>query len=765
LARRRRGKKRGRRKKITYDSNETKTVFGLILLLGGVIGGLSSFADGVVFEFIQDLFGGSSMFFSIAVLALAFRLLGFLEDIISNKTVVGLALIAFSYAAYITGETGLPANARLLAYNGEYGGMIGFEIATFINDFLFWDAIRPLAIVVIFFSVPLVLSMKLSDYIDKIKELIRMVTQKIQAFKESLNKPKKEKSVLKENLAIVGEPTMVGDFRKTKTSSFVGKGPEFSSGEAELESNAKAKRTVASVTENTTQTRITPPSTLVPSNTTSGEDKGMLVQDKLLFPDWELPSINLLKGQKIAPPSTVGVTKNKKIIEQTLSSFGVNAKVVGVLTGPTVTQYALDIALGTKVSKIANLRNDLALALATSAESVRIEAPIPGTSYVGIEIPNEKRQMISFKELIGSSKLSTGNLMVTIGRDIAGEVISADIQKMPHLLIAGATGSGKSVVTNSFIMSLLMKKTPDEVKFIMVDPKQVEFSDYNGIPHLLTPVITDMDKVNNALKWAIVEMENRYTEFKDSKVRNIEDYNKGKGYFAMPYIVIVIDEMVDMMMSKSGAEIESSIVKLAQKARATGIHLILATQRPSVDVITGIIKANIPGRIGMSVTTQIDSRVILDQIGAESLLGRGDLLFKHPGKNRMERIQGPFVSQEEVIKVVQFIKDQTPEDVDFGVEVTKTLASPNAPVGAQASLNFSEDELFAQAARIVVNARKGSSSLIQRKLSIGYNRAARLLDELHDHGVVGPANGSKPRDILISDVEDFLSGGNPLDAV
>ena len=329
---------------------------------------------------------------------------------------------------------------------------------------------------------------------------------------------------------------------------------------------------------------------------------------------------------------------------------------------------------------------------------------------------------------------------------------------MPHILIAGATGSGKSILTNGFIMSLLFTKTPDELKFIMVDPKKVELSDYNGIPHLLTPVITEMDKVLNGLKWLIAEMERRYTIFQEVKVRNLEGYNEQMGFAALPYIVVVIDEMADMMMSTGKVETEAAIVRLAQKARATGIHLILATQRPSVDVITGLIKANIPGRVGMSVTTQIDSRVILDHIGAETLLGRGDMLYRDPASPRVKRIQGMWVAPDEVQRVVNYIKDQVPE-VHYTMEVVEKQHDDKD--GGGNGGDMSDDNQFSNAVRVIVNAQKGSASLLQRKLSIGYNRAARLLDELEEHGVVGPQNGSKPRDVLISDAEEFLQTALP----
>ena len=407
------------------------------------------------------------------------------------------------------------------------------------------------------------------------------------------------------------------------------------------------------------------------------------------------------------------------------------------------------------------------MALATQSNSVRLETPIPGTTYIGIEVPNDERETVYLREAMQDLTKMSGKFLLplSVGKDIHGNLVMIDLQKMPHVLIAGATGSGKSILTNGFIVSLLMTKTPDELKFIMIDPKQVELSDYNGISHLLTPVITDMDKVLNSLKWAIAEMESRYTIFRESKVKNIEGYNTLMGYAAFPYIVIVVDEMADMMMSTNRVETENAIVRLAQKARATGIHLLLATQRPSVDVITGLIKANIPGRIGMSVTTNVDSRVILDNIGAESLLGRGDMLFKDPSKNKPFRIQGIWVSPEEVQRVVNYIKQQSP-NVEYTTKVTEFKAKEEEAKEAGASSTGSNDELFENAIKVIVNAQKGSASYLQRKLGIGYNRAAKLLEEMEELGLVGPANGSKPRDVMITDADAFiasLNGPAPVD--
>jgi S-DNA-T family DNA segregation ATPase FtsK/SpoIIIE len=468
-----------------------------------------------------------------------------------------------------------------------------------------------------------------------------------------------------------------------------------------------------------------------------------------------LPQLDLFNAVKKKKVSQENISRNADTIEQTLKSFGIKAEVVDVLIGPSVTQYALDLALGIKVSKITNLTNNLALALAT--QSIRLETPIPGTSYIGIEVPNTDRETVFLKEAMQELLVYQEKMLLpmAIGKDIHGKMIIVDLQKMPHMLVAGATGSGKSILTNGFIVSLLMTRTPDQVKFIMVDPKQVELSDYNGIPHLLTPVITEMDKVLNTLKWAIAEMETRYTLFREAKVKNIEGYNQMMGYAALPYIVVVIDEMADMMMSTNRVETEAGIVRLAQKARATGIHLLLATQRPSVDVITGLIKANIPGRIGMSVTTNVDSRVILDQIGAEALLGRGDMLFKDPAKQKPFRIQGIWVSPEEIQKIVRFVKEQV-EEVEYHTEITQFAAKESTTLKDGEAISITDEE-FANAVRVIVNAQKGSSSLLQRKLKIGYNKAARYIDEMEELGVVSEANGSKPREVLITDAEAFLS--------
>jgi S-DNA-T family DNA segregation ATPase FtsK/SpoIIIE len=471
---------------------------------------------------------------------------------------------------------------------------------------------------------------------------------------------------------------------------------------------------------------------------------------------WEYPPLSLLSdipGQKADRGDLKG---SAAIIEKTLSSFGILARVVEVNLGPAVTQYALEIALGTKLSKIMALSNDLALALAAPTGQIRIEAPIPGRALVGIEIPNRSLEFVTLKKMLASPVMqnSKSKLTVALGLDVSGNPVVADLAKMPHILIAGTTGSGKSVLLNSFIASMLFRTTPSEVKVILIDPKRVEMVGYNGIPHLLTPVIVDVQKILSALKWAMSEMDRRYKIFAEAGVRNIDAYNNSAGFQALPYIIIIIDELADLM-AYAPVEVEDTICRLAQMARATGIHLVLATQRPSVDVITGLIKANIPSRIAFSVSSMVDSRVILDTPGAEKLLGRGDMLYIPPDQAKPSRIQGTYVSEEEINKVVKFLKDKGIQ-VEYTEEVTTQRLTFAKKGGGSAGAD-GKDDLFQEAIRIVCQFDRASASLLQRKLSVGYARAARIIDQLEEVGVIGPGEGAKPRDVLVRNAEEFLA--------
>lgn len=450
------------------------------------------------------------------------------------------------------------------------------------------------------------------------------------------------------------------------------------------------------------------------------------------------------------------ITDNVRTLEDTLDSFGVKAKVTQVSRGPAITRYELQPAPGVKVSKIVNLADDIALSLA--APGVRIEAPIPGKAAIGIEVPNKDIAMVYLRELLESGEFTKASsaLSVALGKDIAGTPIIADLAKMPHLLIAGSTGSGKSVCMNTLIASVLFKSTPEQVKLLMIDPKMVELTTYNGIPHLISPVVTDPKKAATALRWVVSEMENRYNLFASTGVKNISGYNalkKRDGQGELPLILVLIDELADLMMV-APADIEDAICRLAQMARAAGIHLVVATQRPSVDVITGLIKANIPSRIAFAVSSQIDSRTILDMAGAEKLLGKGDMLFFPVGAAKPLRVQGVFVSEQEIEDVVSFVKNQGKPEYAEGV----LKAEPAKPEAAPAD----EDELLPQAVRIVLETGQASISMLQRRLRVGYTRAARLMDIMSEKGYVGGYEGSKPRAVLIT-VEKYEAIFGPMD--
>lgn len=476
---------------------------------------------------------------------------------------------------------------------------------------------------------------------------------------------------------------------------------------------------------------------------------------------WHYPPLSFLKTSNSSSINAGDIKHNAAKIEATLQSFGVFAKVREKNVGPTVTQYAIELAVGTKLSKVTSLANDLALALAAKTGQIRIEAPIPGKSLVGIELPNLTPTNVPLGNLFAktpqlSSRNNKSKLLVGLGLDISGQPVSIDLAKLPHLLIAGATGSGKSVCMSVILSSILMRANPSEVKLILIDPKIVGFSDYNGIPHLLTPVINKPDQIVSALKWVIVEMEQRYKLFAEAGVKDIANYNQMAGFQAMPYIVVVIDELADIMLF-APSEVEDSITRIAQKARAAGIHLVLATQRPSVDVITGLIKANVPARIAFNVSSMTDSRVILDTPGAEKLLGKGDMLYISPDQSKPVRIQGAFVSDQEIKSITGFLRNNG-IPVQYTEEVTtkyqgKTIKSGGVVKGGDDDL----DKLFADAVRIICEYDKASASLLQRRLSIGYNRAARILDQLHAKGVVSAAKGSKPREVLIKSADEFLA--------
>jgi len=508
--------------------------------------------------------------------------------------------------------------------------------------------------------------------------------------------------------------------------------------------------------------------------------KGSVKQDKtaeeqlalvsVSDPNWKAPSVNLLE-KKQSPADAGDVQHNAQTIKDTLHEFNINVEMEGANIGPKVTQYTLKPPAGVKLTRISQLETNIALNLA--AQSLRIEAPIPGQRAVGIEVPNRKAADVRLRGILESKQWTGAGdpLGFAIGRDISGDPVVGQLNKMPHLLVAGQTGSGKSVMINTLLTSLLYRNSPSEMKLILVDPKQVEMAPYEDIPHLLTPVITEPEKTISALKWAVNEMERRYKLLAGQKLRDIASYNKKVQAAkkisvqdddgntqevedgAMPYIVIVIDELADLMMV-AARDVESLIVRLAQKARAVGIHLVLATQRPSVDVITGLIKANVPARIAFTVASQVDSRTILDQMGAEKLLGQGDMLMKTADMSKPKRIQGAWVMDEEVMKITDHLRMQSAPQ--YNDEIVSQPVQLNGKGGVVMDMDSaSGDDMYKDALRVVIESKKASTSLLQRRLRVGYARAARIIEEMEDNGVIGPADGARPREVLISSLDSL----------
>lgn len=470
-------------------------------------------------------------------------------------------------------------------------------------------------------------------------------------------------------------------------------------------------------------------------------------------PNWEFPGLDLL--DRTQDKADAGdVQANAEIIKNTFANFNIDVEMEGANVGPRVTQYTLKPPANVKLTKITALENNLALDLA--AHSIRMEAPIPGKRAVGIEVPNVKPATVRLSSILQSPEWAEikSPLGFAIGKDISGKAVVADLARMPHLLVAGQTGSGKSVMINTILTSLLYRNSPSDLKLILVDPKQVELKPYDEIPHLLTPVITEPEKCISALKWAVAEMERRYKTLAEVGKRNIVEYNNLKKEEGMPYIVIIIDELADLMMM-AARDVEALIVRIAQKARAVGIHLILATQRPSVDVITGLIKANVPARIAFTTASQVDSRTIIDQIGAEKLLGQGDMLLLTADMPKPKRVQGAFISDDETAKVTDFIRMQRPPQYDDEVISQPVQIGGKGGVVADIGGGSGDDE-FRDAVRVVIESRKASTSLLQRKLRIGYGKAARIIEEMEEQGIVGPADGARPREVLVNSMEQVF---------
>ncbi|MFA5352214.1 MAG: DNA translocase FtsK 4TM domain-containing protein [Candidatus Gracilibacteria bacterium] len=725
--------------KIEVETKIAREIWAIVYITLGILtylslgGGIGAFGEWWVASF-RGMFGIGinfvpAIFFVVGVVMLSSA------DVVFNFTrVLGIIL----FVASCLGIVHLSApREEMLSHAAEYGGLTGFVASVF-----FRAAFADLGAKILLFALFLISS--LLTFGVSFRDLIGSVVSQITGKTVENEEEEEEK----------------------KSSGF--KVHDFH--------NADKAKTTAKKTEKTSTKAEEKPEAAKDNFRINEPGKVKLVSEfkpqpsKVSDADWNPPSLDLLDpASEKATYDEVVLRKKAEVIQQKLSKFGIDVTMQDVNIGPAVMQYTLKPAEGVKLSKIMNLKHDLALALA--AKSLRIEAPIPGKSLVGIEIPTANRTIVHLKELLLSDAFSKikSNMRIVLGRDVAGQAMVADLAEMPHLLVAGATGSGKSVGINAFLLSLIYQNSPNDLRLILVDPKRVELVPYNGIPHLLTPVINDPEKTVSALKWAVSEMTKRYIELSKAKVRNIKEFNAKHPPEKMPYIVIVIDELADLMMVAQ-KEVEGCIMRLAQMARAVGIHLILATQRPSVNVITGVIKANIPTRLSFAVTSGVDSKTILDGIGAEDLLGQGDMLFIPPGASKPVRIQGAFISTDEVRRVTNSIKLDLEEEPTYDTSITDAkhdVALPGvkreSTSGAPGSAG-SDEYILQQAARVVVETGKASASLLQRRLSLGYARAARILDQLEERGFVGPSDGAKARAIYIT-AEKLaqLESGNAVD--
>jgi len=720
--------------KINLDPDTKKGIFIVLVLLFGVISCLSLFnlAGGFGIYLAKGLtlaLGWGKWLFPIILIVLSLLLYNEDRYYIRGTNYLGLFLFVVSFQALLHFFIEVQLWKEMVG-SGAGGGYLGMYIALiFYNIIGFWGSLIIL-IGLLLISLMLMLDTSLNKLIGS-ESILASVFYPFKAllgktFGERDREEEEEEELIEEDEDLSSEIPPDGGTEKEIGFSNKEVSEDLEFPEPLQEKKAKAKEEAVWKTRNI----------------------------KIDLP------LALLNSKKDKPTSG-DIKNNSFVIQKTLENFGIAVEMGEVSVGPTVTQYTFKPAEGVKLSHITSLNNDLALALA--AHPIRIEAPIPGRSLVGLEVPNQVKAIVGLKEILEGSEFKNrkNNLTMALGKDVSGKSWVYDINKMPHLLVAGTTGSGKSVCLNSIIVSLLYQNNPDDLRFIMVDPKRVELPVYNSIPHLLTPVITNVNKTINALKWCLNEMDRRFEVLSGTHRRNIQVYNEGlkPGQEKMPYIVFIIDELADLMVA-AGRDIEGGIIRLAQMARAVGIHLVLATQRPSVDVITGLIKANMPTRIAFSVASGVDSKTILDSFGAEKLLGQGDMLFIAAEISKPKRLQGAFVSDQEIKRIINYIRAKGGQS-DYVDGITeKQKVHGIAGVGYNGD-SEDEDDLLEEAKELIINSGKASASFLQRRLSIGYARAARLLDILEENGIVGPANGAKPREIMVSpeQYEDLLSQG------
>ncbi len=737
--------------KLDLDPDTKKGIFIVIILALGLISllglfGLAGSMGVYLSKAIIFLFGWGKWIAPLILLLLGFFLFNGDKYYVRGSTYVGLLMFVISFQSllhfFIDSD-----KWQAVVSAGEGGGYIGYFFATTFFKLLgFWGGlIVIIGLLIISFMV--IFNAPLYSLIGSESVLARFIFHPI---KFIFNK------MFRRGSGEDGDNEEEDEEEKEEEEEIISEAEVMGGGEEEGEEPSEAE----AMEDGEVETGFTKHgiSDDVPVfMKESFNEKGLVKQEDNKL--WKKSNVKIdlpldLLNNKIGKPTSGDIKNNIIVIQNALEHFGIPVEMGEVSVGPTVTQYTFKPHEGIKLSRITNLSNDLALALA--AHPIRIEAPIPGKSLVGVEVPNQTKAIVGLKEILTDKnfKERKTNLMLALGKDVSGKGWLYDLSKMPHLLVAGATNSGKSVCLNSIIISLLYQNNPDDLKFIMVDPKRVELPVYNGIPHLLTPVITEVPKTINALKWCLNEMDRRFEVLSKAGKRNIQSYNlsvnggKKNSSEKMPYIVFIVDELADLMVV-AAKDIEASVIRLAQMSRAVGIHLVLATQRPSVDVITGLIKANMPARIAFSVASGTDSRTILDSLGAEKLLGRGDMLFVTAELSKPKRLQGAFVSENEIKKIVRYIKENGGE-TDYVEGVTeRQKVSGIAGVGMDGG-GGDDDELLEEAKELIINSGKASASFLQRRLSIGYARAARILDILEERGIVSPASGSKPREILIT---------------
>ncbi len=722
-----------KKEKINIKSSETKIFFGLILFLVSVSLLITPFVkdEAIIFVHISSFLGWPSLVWGVAVGAISINLLTQGKSFSKIIRIVGLSILSVSLNTLMTFWVPLDSledTTTLQQAGGILGKTIHLGINNIVGDII--ELIFLLIVLIVAFS--FITSIELKEITEVLRQLFSSV--KLKDIKEKIGTDYTDEKMI---ISGIDEDTKDDDNKD-------GKDINIEDSQIQSAKNPFTKPAPA-------QTSL-PITTSSQNSTTGGNEPA-----KPMYTEWKYPSIDKLQEpQKTEQPKEV-YKEEARTIEAVLKSFNIPAKVVEVKIGPTVVRYALAIPAGVAVNRVKRQSSDIEVALRVSRGMMRIEAPIPGTSYIGIEIPNKSPNYVYMKEMakILLSNADKYELPLILGRDISGKPEIRDLVNMPHVLVAGMTRAGKSVGINSILGGLLLTKTPDELKLLLVDPKIVEMEAYNGIPHLLTPVINDMELVVNALQYTIAEMMKRYRQLKQVLAKNIIQYNEKIGYSAMPYLVIVIDEMADLMLV-AGPEVESKIQRLAQMGRAVGIHLILATQKPVVTVITGLIKSNISGRVAYAVPSAMDSRVILDCTGAENLLGNGDMLYKDQTMGKPIRIQGCFISTEDSVDIIEQVKLQAKKEIEDEKLNLKELAEEkNATLGPSRE----RDSEFPQALEVVIAEGKASASLLQRRLSIGYNKAARLMEQLEAAGAVTGQDGVKARDVLVSSSKEILDGG------